>query len=139
MIRRVRERVRIRSPRRCSAGRCGRVPEDVVLLVHLVKAIGRLFVWALRHPVVTGVVAGPVALGVLVGWGIAGYVITGLVLLMAAGLGGWAWRWPGSFETRVHVRDSKRPLLGGEVAFYLVEARGFEPLTPCLQSRCSAD
>ena len=80
-----------------------KVPEGVVLLVHLVKALGRLVFLAVRHSVVTFWVAGPVVLGLTAGWPAAGLVFGLVLVLVAAGLWVWAWRWPGAFRTWVRL------------------------------------
>ena len=80
-----------------------KVPEGVVLLVHLFRFLARLLALAVRHPLVTGPLAGLVALGVLAGWQTAGLVLALVLALAAALLGVWAWRWPGSFTSWVRL------------------------------------
>jgi len=80
-----------------------KVPEMLVLLVHLFRFLARLIVLAVLHPVVTVAVAGPVVLGVLAGWQTAGVVTAVVLALVAGALGVWAWRWPGTFTSYVRL------------------------------------
>ncbi|HEY3682901.1 MAG TPA: FtsK/SpoIIIE domain-containing protein [Streptosporangiaceae bacterium] len=80
-----------------------KVPEGIVLLVHLLRFLGRVLVLAVLHPIVTIAVLGPVVLAVLAGWRTAVAVVLVVLVLLAGGLGVWAWRWPGSFELRVRL------------------------------------
>lgn len=80
-----------------------KVPEGLVLLVHLFRFVARVLVLAVMHPVVTVALVGPVVLGVLAGWRTALVVVLVVLALAAGGLGTWAWRWPGTFEQLVRL------------------------------------
>lgn len=80
-----------------------KVPEGLVLLVHLFRFLARLVVLAVLHPFVTVSLVGPVALGLLAGWETAGLATALALAVIAAVLGAWAWRWPESFTAYVRL------------------------------------
>ncbi|MGH3484714.1 MAG: FtsK/SpoIIIE domain-containing protein [Nocardioidaceae bacterium] len=77
-----------------------RVGVKWALLAYLLAGLGRLVAWMVRHPWIVALIAAAVGLQVCMSVYGTTATVTPLVVL-AAVLGVWGWRWPDSFHRRV--------------------------------------